>query len=182
MAPRVHILGASGSGTTTVGHALAQRLDVPHYDSDDYFWLPTSPPYRQPRPRQERLQLLEPNLQADPAWVLSGSNRGWGDPLMRYYDLVVFLLVPCEVRLERLRERERRRYGKVALEPNGVMYAAHIEFLEWAAQYDDGPVTMRSLAAHREWLSRLTCPILELRGEARVVDHLDEIERHVPAV
>ncbi len=79
------------------------------------------------------------------------------------------------------RERERRRYGKVALEPNGVMHTAHIEFLEWAAQYDDGPVTMRSLAAHREWLSRLTCPILELNGEARIVDHLDEIERHVPA-
>jgi hypothetical protein len=35
---RIHILGASGSGTTTLGHALAARLQCPHFDTDAYFW------------------------------------------------------------------------------------------------------------------------------------------------
>ena len=44
MIHRIHILGASGSGTTTLGRALAERLQCPHFDADDYFWVPTDPP------------------------------------------------------------------------------------------------------------------------------------------
>jgi adenylate kinase family enzyme len=42
---RIHILGASGSGTTTLGAALADRLGHPHVDADSLFWLPTDPPF-----------------------------------------------------------------------------------------------------------------------------------------
>lgn len=42
---RLHILGPSGAGVTTLGRAIANAWSVPHADSDDYFWLPTSPPY-----------------------------------------------------------------------------------------------------------------------------------------
>ena len=76
---RVHIVGASGSGTTTLGLALASRLEIPHFDIDDYYWIPTDPPYREPRPSEERLPLLEPRLRASDAWVLSGSLVGWGN-------------------------------------------------------------------------------------------------------
>jgi adenylate kinase family enzyme len=34
---RIHLMGASGSGVTTLGHALADALAVPHHDSYDYF-------------------------------------------------------------------------------------------------------------------------------------------------
>jgi len=34
---RVHIVGASGSGTTTLGRALATQLGCPHVDTDDVF-------------------------------------------------------------------------------------------------------------------------------------------------
>jgi predicted kinase len=40
-ARRLHLLGASGSGTTTLGRALAQRLGCPHFDTDD--WLASLP-------------------------------------------------------------------------------------------------------------------------------------------
>jgi adenylate kinase family enzyme len=43
---RIHVMGASGSGVTTLGRALADALAFPHYGTDDYFWLPTTPPYR----------------------------------------------------------------------------------------------------------------------------------------
>ena len=36
MIHRLHTLGASGSGTTTLGRALAERLQCPHFDTDDY--------------------------------------------------------------------------------------------------------------------------------------------------
>lgn len=38
---RIQIFGASDSGVTTLGFALAERLDCPYFDSDEYLWLPT---------------------------------------------------------------------------------------------------------------------------------------------
>jgi NAD(P)-dependent dehydrogenase (short-subunit alcohol dehydrogenase family) len=35
---RIHVTGASGSGVTTLGRALADALALPHHDTDDYFW------------------------------------------------------------------------------------------------------------------------------------------------
>ena len=42
---RIHIMGASGAGVTTLGRALADTLGLPHHDTDDYYWRPTDPPY-----------------------------------------------------------------------------------------------------------------------------------------
>jgi adenylate kinase family enzyme len=75
---RIHILGASGSGTTTLGRALAARLQCPYFDTDDYFWLPTNPPFIRQRERTERQQLLMNDVTTHDAWVVSGSLCGWG--------------------------------------------------------------------------------------------------------
>ena len=174
---RVHIVGASGSGTTTLGAALAERAGACHLDTDDYFWLPTDPPFETPRPRTERLERLETDLDASPAWVLSGSLCGWGDLLVGRFELVIFLFVATGVRLSRLRDRERREFGCEALAPGGRMHANHVAFMEWAAGYDDGDLEMRSLARHTAWLSDLRCPVLHLDGEMAVGDQVSEAMR-----
>ena len=76
MLHRIHILGASGSGTTALGRALAEHLHVPHFDTDDYFWVPTDPPYTHQRERTERAQLLMDDGTAHDAWVVSWSLCG----------------------------------------------------------------------------------------------------------
>ena len=43
---RLHVTGASGAGTTTLARVIASEWSVPHADVDDYFRVPTSPPYR----------------------------------------------------------------------------------------------------------------------------------------
>jgi adenylate kinase family enzyme len=102
MIHRIHILGASGSGTTTLGRALAERLQCPHFDTDDYFWVPTDPPYTQQRERTERAQLLMDDVTTHNSWVVSGSLCGWGDVAIPLFELVVFLWVPQDVRMARL--------------------------------------------------------------------------------
>jgi adenylate kinase family enzyme len=172
---RVHIVGASGSGTTTLGRALAAQLGVRHFDTDDYYWLPTDPPYREKRPIEERLARLEPLLRASESWVLSGSLVGWGDPLIPYFDLVVFLAVPQEVRLARLRERERRRYGESAIRPGGSHHEKFREFLDWARSYDEGDLDMRSRARHEQWLGQLETRVLRLEEEEPVAAQIRAI-------
>lgn len=162
-ARRIHILGASGSGTSTLGAALADRMGVAHLDSDDFYWLRTDPPYQTPRSVPERVALLRKALDAAGAWVLSGSLAGWGDPFMADFELVVFVYTAPEVRLPRLAERERRRYG-AAIDPGGALHEHHLAFVDWAQSYDRPDFAGRSLATHRAWLSRLACPVTEVDG------------------
>src|SRR5262245_19615648 len=133
---RVHIFGASVSGTTSLATALAGRHGHLHLDTDDFYWLPTQPPFQTVRPREERLGRLETALAQSASWALSGSLCGWGDPVIPRFDLVVFLVVPTDVRMARLRAREEQRYGTSAIAPGGPLHRGHVEFMDWAARYD----------------------------------------------
>jgi adenylate kinase family enzyme len=171
MIHRIHILGASGSGTTTLGRALAERLQYPHFDTDDYFWVLTDPPYTQQRARTERAQLLMGDLTAHDSWVVSGSLCGWGDVAIPLFELVVFLAIPHDIRIARLHRREHARFGTRIL-PGGDMYEQSQAFLAWAASYDEGGLDIRSRQLHEEWLGTLPCPILCFEGEYTIEEHL----------
>ena len=55
---RIHIFGASGSGSTTIGKMLADIMNWQHYDTDNYFWLKTDPPFQNVQEFAERQELL----------------------------------------------------------------------------------------------------------------------------
>src|SRR5262245_36413654 len=171
MIQRIHILGAFGSGTTTLGRALAERLQYLHFDTDDYVWLPTDPPYTQQRERTERQRLLMEDLTAHDAWVVSGSLCGWGDVAIPLFELVVFLAIPHAIRMKRLHRREHARFGERIL-PGGDMYESSQAFLARAASYDEGGLDMRSRQRHDQWLSTLPCPILYFEGEYSIEEQL----------
>jgi adenylate kinase family enzyme len=173
---RIHIFGAAGSGATTLASALSVKYGHRHFDTDDFYWLPTDPPYQQKRTPFERQTFLARALGDTDTWVLSGSLCGWGDSFISRFELVVFLLVPVEVRLTRLRAREIMRYGHEAIAVGGRLYKRHVEFLNWAQQYDNGGLSMRSRALHEWWIQRLPCAMLRLDGDRPVETLLSEIE------
>ncbi len=169
---RVHVTGAACAGVTTLGHALATRLDVPLVDTDDAYWLPTDPPYTARRLPQERRALIRQWLDGATGWVIAGSLVSWGTELIRTAQLTVFVDTPTPLRLERLRAREAARFGSRIL-PGGDMHVIHESFLDWAACYDDPSFDGRSRRGHEDWLSRLPMPVLALDG-TRPVDSLAE--------
>jgi adenylate kinase family enzyme len=158
---RIHITGASGSGTSTLGAALAGRLGVPWHDTDSYFWLPSDPAYVTPRPMPERLERLSRALDDEVGWVLSGSLDGWGDALIPRIGTDIFLHLPGPARLARLQAREVARFG-ARIAPGGDMHQGSRDFVEWAARYDTAGTDQRSLARHEAWLAALPCPVLRL--------------------
>jgi hypothetical protein len=165
-AVHIHITGASGSGVTTLGGALAHDLSLRHLDADHYYWLPTSPPFKEKRPPAERFTMLRMDMQSEPGVVLSGSIVGYGAAIEDAFDLIVFLYLPAGIRLERLRRRDLDRYGDV--DP---------AFLEWAAQYDEGPPEGRSLAKHNAWLAQRSCPVLRLASDESVAQRVAHVRR-----
>ena len=174
---KLHILGASGSGTTTLARALAPLLTATPLDSDDYYWLPTRPLFRARRDRTLRNRLLMADLDQHPRAILSGAIIGWGDDLEHAFDLVVFLSLPHAVRVSRLRDRELTRYG-----------AVNEAFIAWAAGYDDDPPTSptRNRRCQLEWLDERRCPVLRLAGDLTVAERvaltLGHLAPEAPAV
>jgi len=165
--PRIHILGASGSGTSTLGTALARRLGVAHADSDSLYWLPTNPPYTTPRPSEQRRTLLVQTLPIAGQWVFSGAATKWVAPLDMHHDLVVFLRLDPAVRIARLRQREAARFGARIL-PGGDMAAIHAAFIAWAATYDTAGSLRHGLVTHEAWLADQPAPVLRLNSLAPV--------------
>jgi len=168
------IFGASGSGTSTLGSEFATRHDLVHLDVDDFFWEKTDPPFQVVRDRSDRARMLAEALRSKSRWVLTGSICGWGDALIPMFELAVFLMTPTAVRLERLRERERRRYGE-RVSATGDMHEQHQAFLAWAEQYDDGSIDVRSRRLHEEWLKQLACPVVRLDGSRPTEELVCEI-------
>lgn len=171
--PRLHLTGASCTGTTTLGAALAARLDLPHLDSDDFYWAPVEPPFSQKRPPEERLSLMK-CAQGDGGWVLSGSLMGWGEAALDGCDLIVFLSLPWKARRARLVAREQARFGD-RIAPGGDMYQIHQDFLAWAEGYDDPQFDGRSRARHEAWLQVQGIPVLTLDSAAPVAALMAEV-------
>ncbi|WP_092522476.1 AAA family ATPase [Onishia taeanensis] len=162
----MHILitGAAGSGTSTLGKAVAKEMNASFLEADDFYWLETNPPFTQKRPVEERRRLMMSSLESCPNAVVSGSVMQWGEQVENAFDVIIFLYVETHIRLKRLREREVYLFG-----------AADPDFLEWAAQYDQGAVPGRSLARHRSWLEQRPCPVIKLEGAMSVSDQLEAL-------
>jgi len=177
---RIHIFGASGAGTTTLGRAIADRLDVRFFDSDDYFWERSEPPFTVQRPREERTALLLGDVLDASEWVLSGSMIGWGDALVGTFTLAVYLRIDPDLRMQRLSARERLRYG-ARVEAGGDMHEQSKTFLEWASRYDTAGLEQRSAMLHEFWMKALPCRLLRIEHNAPVSEWagvvLDALDR-----
>jgi adenylate kinase family enzyme len=162
---RTYITGASCAGVTTLGRHFATQLGVRHVDVDDYYWMPTNPPFTTKRPPADRVSMMQQAL-GDAGGVLTGSCMVWGEALIANAELIVFVATPTPVRLERLAARETQRFGD-RIAPGGDMHQIHVAFREWASQYDDPQFSGRNRAWHEAWLSQQTAPVLRIDGMKR---------------
>ncbi len=161
---KLHIFGASGSGVTTTGLALAEVLNIPYFDSDFYFWEQTEIHYSVRRDPAVRNKLLEGDTQDHASWIVGGSLLDWESIVCDQFTLAVFLWIPQSIRIERLKARELQRYGAV-IHTDAQRNKKFNDFLTWASGYDSGLARGRTLHAHERWMSTLRCNVFQLRGD-----------------
>ncbi len=171
----IHIYGASGSGTSTLGREISKRLGYVFLDTDDFFWKRTNPMYSEKRSPEEAVTMIFEKIRTLDQVVLCGSLVDWGDELIKEFTLAVRLDTETKVRLHRIKEREYKKFGARIL-PEGDMYEQHLRFLEWAGKYDTGSAHMRSREKHDQWQKLLPCPQLNLSGEDPLEKNVEKIE------
>jgi len=157
------ITGGPGSGASTTGEAISKVLGSPWFDSDDYFHKPSDPPYQEQYSKEERSSLLHQSFAGSSSWILSGSISSWEITDIVFSHAVV-LNIGTQVRVNRLRKRERERFGN-RIDEGGDMYDEHAGFMQWALHYESGELEGRSLPKERLFLKSNCKCVLEIDQE-----------------
>ena len=157
------VCGLNGSGKTTFGAALAKKLNFKHMDIENYYFTQTDNPYASARSREEVEVLLLEDVRNNPCFVFSAVNGNMNHEINSCYDLVVYLEVPQEIRMKRIRLRAFDKFGDRVL-PGGDMYEQEEKFFEFAQK--------RTPAKIECWLQTLTCRVVRLDGSKPVKDNI----------
>jgi len=171
---RIHIFGPSGAGTSTLGRQLADALATQHFDTDDFYWLPTTPPFRVKRPVEDRLALMEAMFLPRRDWILSGSLDSWGGRIPERFTYAIRLTLDPELRRLRLERREAQRCNCHRGWGQGLCPEC-LAFLSWADGYEAGDRPGRSLARHVEFARTLHCPVLVMDAARPVKDLVRDV-------
>lgn len=171
------IFGASGSGTSTLAEALAERCGAAWIDADGLYWENHGRPFEFKKDPQERNGQLRKALDGAADVFVAGSVFSWDEAFFTAFDFAVFCYVPKDERMRRLEAREEQRYGQLLADDPWYRQQS-ADFLQWAAQYDEPEFPSRSLKLHEGWMARLGAlgvPLLRLEGMESVVLRADRV-------
>jgi adenylate kinase family enzyme len=101
---RIHVMGVSGSGKTTVAGRIAARLGVPQVELDAIHWQPN---WTMLATAEFRVRVAEA-LEGD-AWVVDGNYNKVRDLVWERAQQVIFLDLPLGLTIARLLNRTIRR-------------------------------------------------------------------------
>jgi adenylate kinase family enzyme len=178
---KIHLLGPSCSGTSTLGKLIAEKYNFPWFDTDAIFWIKTNPPFTTKRERNERIKLLEDIFEKNNSLILSGSAMEWGDFIRDYLDIIIYKYVEQETRIKRLLAREKERYGN-RIDFGNDMYEIHKEFIEWNKKYETGGMEMRSRKRELLWISEAKCKIIKLEQSKSSEEELKIVSEEIDKI
>lgn len=173
MTKSIVVFGANGCGKTTLARALAERLCIPHFDVEDYYFEEAELPYSKPRTKEAVAALLLSDMKRADAFVLSGVTCAFGAEIASMYRLGVFLTVPDTVRFRRVEQRSAEKFGARVL-PGGDMYEQESAFFEF--------VKTRALEPIAAWAETLPCPVLRLDGTRPIAENARTITERFHAL
>jgi len=169
---RVNVKGTSGSGKTTFGRELAERLGVPYVELDA---LHHGPGWAEASAEELRARVRDAMDAAPDGWVIDGNYEAkLGETLIGAADTIVWLDLPLPLKLRRVARRTSTRirddvelwngnketwrnalWGRDSL--FGWMLRTHFrQRREWPRRFGGDPrfVRLRSDAEARSWLER----------------------------
>ena len=162
------VCGLNGAGKSTLGKALADRLSFYFIDSENLYFSETDSDYiyDSPRTHEEAEKLLFYKTQTHKNFVFASVKGDYGEAANPYFQYVVLIDVPKNIRLQRVKNRSFQIFGNRIL-PNGDLYEREKKFLDFVKSRDNNTV--------EEWVRSLTCPVIRVDGTKPVNENVDII-------
>ncbi len=155
MGKGIVVCGLNGSGKSTLGRALAEKIHGRFFDNEDFYFPKTDPAYlySSPRTKEEAAELLfcavKEAADADENFVLASVKGDYGAAFLPFFHYVVWLEVPKEVRLRRVRARSFQKFG-ARIMPGGDLWEQEEEFFHFVEARPEDTVA--------KWIDTVTCP------------------------
>ncbi len=172
MGTGIVICGLNGCGKSTLGKALAQQMGFHFIDIEDLYFTRASidEPYASPRPRTEVAALLMREVIEHEDFVFASIKGDYGKEVQQFYQYIVVVEVPKEIRLRRVRRRSFQKFGSRMLE-GGDLYQAEEHFFEL--------VESRTEAYYENWIQSLQCPVIRVDGTKPIEENISYIIRRI---
>lgn len=109
---KLYIIGAAGSGKTTLAKRAGSLAGIEMTNLDEMYWLNDGKSYGVRRPEADRDNLLQAVLRR-PSWIIEGAYVGWPRRGMDEADMVLYLDIDIrEVRKRIISRFIKRKLGK----------------------------------------------------------------------
>lgn len=165
---KIVVCGLNGVGKSTLGRVLADRLHFHFIDIEDLYFPKVSDwyLYDSPRSRNEVESLYTEQMEIYPNVVFSAVKGDYGENIDLQFDYAVYIDVPKDIRMQRVRERSFTKFAERIL-PGGDLYDKEENFFKKVSSRDGSFV--------EDWLNSLKCSIIRVDGTKNIEENTDYI-------
>ncbi len=162
------VCGLNGTGKSTLGKALAEKLHFYFIDNEDLYFPKIDPAYiyATPRTREEVEKLLLNEIEKHENFVFASVKGDYGETIYPFFQYAVLIDVPKDVRMRRVKNRSFQKFGNRMLS-GGDLYEQEERFFEFVKSRAENTV--------EEWIQSLNCPVIRIDGTKPVEENVNLI-------
>ncbi|WP_207695405.1 hypothetical protein DOK67_0001747 [Enterococcus sp. DIV0212c] len=166
---KIQLIGASGTGKSTLGKYIAKKEQIKWIDTDHYLWKDDT--FTENQPIAQRLKMYQTDREKFEQFIVSGSVFSWNPNGFADRDLLVFLTLDETHRFQRLIKREITRAGEDSLwlDENGNQTN---DFLDWCKTYYTAKDHSKigTFAEHSYQIQHSNSPVLKINSDQPLED------------